>query len=84
MKMEVKRVAERFGHHGGILLKGCMRMLYGTATAGLVALAVYGFVMIPSEGGYVAVCDFIGSAVTMVVALGGMYAQGGGRKRGRA
>ena len=56
-------------------------MLYGAATAGLFALAIYGFAMIPSEDGYVAVCDFVGAIVTMFLAVTCVYHQGGGRKR---
>ena len=59
-------------------------MLYGAAVAGLFTLAAYGFVSIPSEGGYIAVCDFIAAIATLVVALNGAYAFGVRRtKKGR-
>lgn len=77
MKIAVKTI----GYHGKILWVGLKRMLYGAATAGLYGMAIYGFVMIPSEGGYLAVCDFIGAIATMLMALVCMYHQGCGKKR---
>lgn len=79
---DFKSMAGAIGHHGKILAKGFARMVYGAATAGLIAMAVYGIVMIPTEGGWAAVCDFIVSTATMVVALSCMYAQGAGKKKG--
>lgn len=63
--------------HGKTLLRGFAKSLYGTAVAGLIGLAVYGFASIPAEGGYTAVCDFIGAAASLAVALTAMYAFGG-------
>lgn len=75
--------SKKIGYHGKILFRGFTRMLYGALTAGAFAMAAYGFSMIPSEGGYIAVCDFIGAIATMGVAFTCMYHQGGGkRKRG--
>lgn len=66
------------GYHTKAMLYGCVNALYGTATTGLIGLAVYGFIAVPTEGGYIAVCDFIGSVATLVVALACMYAWGNG------
>ena len=63
-------------YHAKVLFSGFKRMLYGAATAGAFAMAGYGFYAIPSEGGYVAVFDFIAAAATLFVAVVGMYAQG--------
>ena len=79
---DIKSVAKTIWHHTKILWKGFKRMVCGAATAGLIALAVYGFVMISTESGWTAVCDFIASTATMVVALSAMYAQGAGYKKG--
>lgn len=62
--------------HAKILFRGFMKVLYGAAVAGLVAVSVYGYSVIPSEGGYVAVAEFIVSSATMGVALCSMYAFG--------
>lgn len=79
---DFKSVARTIWHHTKVLWKGFKRMVYGAATAGLIALAVYGIMAIPSEHGWTAVCDFIATTATMVVALSAMYAQGAGYKKG--
>ena len=70
------------GFYCRCLLKGLARMLFGTATTGLFALAVYGFVMINCESGWTAVCEFVASVATTVVALICMFTMGGGVKKG--
>ena len=67
---------------GSCLLKGFFRMMFGALTTGLFALAIYGFIMITSESGWLAVSDFVAAIATSVVALSCMYAMGGPRKRG--
>jgi hypothetical protein len=66
--------------HTRIVVRGFARMIYGTLVAGLLAVAIYGFAMVGSESGYIAVCDFIASCATLVVALCNMYVMG---KKGR-
>ena len=68
--------------HCRCLLKGFFRMMFGALTTGLFALAIYGFIMITSESGWLAVSDFVAAIATSVVALSCMYAMGGPRKRG--
>lgn len=79
-KLENMSQAVRF--HGGILLRGIIRTLYGAATFGIVAGAVYGLLSIPDEGGYVAVFDFVASVAMLVVAVANMYEIGKNRRRG--
>ena len=79
---DFKSAARAVWHHSKILFTGFYRMLFGTVIAGLIALAVYGFIMIPSGDGYVAVCEFIGSIATVCIALTGMYAMGCSKKKG--
>ena len=81
--MDIKSVFKAIKHHGKILFKGFTRMMYGALTAGLFAIAIYGFIMIPSEGGYIAVSDFVLATATMIVGFNSMYHQGGGYKRKR-
>ena len=69
-------------NHGLVLAKGFARVLYGAAVAGLIGMAVYGFAMISTEDGWTAVCDFIASTATMVIAMCGMYAIGSGKRKG--
>ena len=79
---DFKSAAKSVWYHSKIMARGFTRVLYGAGTAGLIALAIYGYVMIPSEGGYAAVCDFIGATATIMTALCCMYAQGAAKKKG--
>jgi hypothetical protein len=80
---DFKSVTNTVLRHGKILFRGFTRMLYGTMTAITFAMAIYGFAMISREGGWAAVCEFVGAVATTCVAVTCMYAQGGGkRKRG--
>ena len=83
MKLSLKEVMQLVGFHCLILLRGFAKVLYGAAVAGLIGLAAYGFYMIPSEDGYVAVFDFIATIATLSVALISMYAFGCKKKNCR-
>lgn len=77
-----KITAKRIGYHATVLLKGLAKVLYGALMTGITALAVHGFVAVPTEGGYVAVLDFVGAMACLSVALGGMYLIGGKKNNG--
>ena len=78
--INVKRFMRTVRFHGRVLLKGMMTMLFGTATAGLMGLAVYGFIIVGSGGGYMAVGDFLVAIATLILAGSCMYAMGCGKK----
>ena len=82
-KNDMTKAAKWISRQGKILARGFVKTLWGAATAGLFAMAVYCLTMIPSEGGYVAVADFVGAMATLAVAFSGMYAQGMSRKKVR-
>ena len=69
--------------HASILLKGLARTLYGTLIAVLIGVAIYGFVSIASEDGYIAVFDFIASVATLCVAIFNMYCIGMKKRSGK-
>ncbi len=73
---DYKKIVRLIGFHGGVLLKGFIKMLYGATMAMLATVAIYGFASVPSEGGYIAVSSFLLSTCTMLVALGGIYSMG--------
>ena len=77
----IKKAWKAIKFHSKIAWRGFCRTMYGTAVAGLIALAIYGFVSVTNETGWTAVCDFIASCATLVVALANMYWIGG-RKKG--
>ena len=80
LNINVKKLLGLIGHHTKVLLTGLTRVIYGTLTAGALAVAIYGFLTIPHEGGYAAVGDFVASVATMIVALSCTYALGINRK----
>ena len=82
MKINTKKASRLIGFHGLILLKGIARMLFGALTASILALGIYGFFMIPTEGGYDAVFDFLASICIICIALAATYLMGGHGKKG--
>lgn len=79
--VQIKKAWKAVKFHTKIAWRGFYRTVYGAAVAGLIALAIYGFVSVTTETGWTAVCDFIASCATLVVALANMYWMGG-RKKG--
>ena len=66
-------VLKHIKFHGGILVRGISRALYGTLVAGLFAVAVMGFFLVAIDDGYTAVFDFIAACALLVVAMGNVY-----------
>ena len=78
---DFKSAAKVFGYHCKIALKGLARMVFGTGTTGILALAIYGFITVSEESGWSAVCDFVAASALLFMGLICMYVQGGsGRK----
>ena len=70
--------------HGKVLGRGVVKALCGAGAAGLVWLGIHGYAAVPTEGGYVAVCDFIASTAMVILAVLAMYLMGGRcRKAGK-
>ena len=80
---EMKGLIRGIWHHMKVLWKGFLRMLAGTGTAGLIALAVYGYAMIPQEDGYVAVAEFAVATMLLALSLVMIHAMGGRGKAAR-
>ena len=59
-----------------VLFRGFLKTMYGTLTTAFFAGAVYVFTLIPSEGGYTAVCAFMVATMMLVMACRAMYAFG--------
>ena len=81
-KLSFKGELKLVQFHAGVLLRGLVRTLFGTLNACLIAIAIYGFVMIQQEGGYAAVFDFIGACALLMIALANAYLLGC-KKRGK-
>ena len=76
----VKKWLGIISRHTRILFTGLTRVVYGTITAGLLVISVYGFLSIPSIYGYSAVCEFVASVATLIVAISCTYVLGINRK----
>ena len=83
MKVNFEKFIKQARFHLGILVRGLARTLYGTLIAGLIGVAVYGFVLIETESGYAAVFDFVAAIATLTIALFNMYLLGCKRKGGK-
>ena len=79
---QIKMAFAKVKFHLRIMWRGFCRTLYGAAVAVLIAMAIYGFVSVATETGWTAVCDFVASCATLVVALSNMYLMGGRKKGG--
>ena len=68
--------------HARILWRGFFRTVYGALIAGMIAMAIYGFVSASKEAGWDAVFDYIVSAVLLIEAIGNMHFIGRMKKGG--
>lgn len=82
-KDDFKNALKKAQFHGGVLLRGLVRTVFGALNACLIAAAVYGFVMIKQEGGYTAVFEFIGACALVLIALANAYLLGCKKRGGR-
>ena len=84
---QIKMAFAKVKFHARIAWRGFCRTIYGATVAGLLAIAVYRFVSVAGETGWIAVCYFIAACATMIVAFANMYLMGckkkSGTKRGR-
>lgn len=79
----LQNLMKQIKNHINIFLRGIARTLYGAFITGLVAVAIYGFVLIKGENGYAAVFDFVASCGLLVLALCNAYILGCKRKGGK-
>lgn len=84
MMKDFKKTIRTIGFHGRVLLKGFVRMLYGVVMATMIGVGVYGFAMVPNEGGYVAVRGFLLATIMVILGFLGVYFMGGHCKKGVA
>lgn len=83
-KFDFARMMDLIKFHTMIVLRGLVRTIYGALVSGLIAVALYGFAVIQSEAGYVAVFDFVAACATLAVAMCNVYLIGSKKgKRGK-
>lgn len=81
--VQIKKVWKSVKIHAKIAWRGFYRTVYGALIAGLMAMAIYGFVSLSVETGWVAVWDFVASCATLLVAVSNMYFMGTNKKGGK-
>ena len=83
--MEAARIKMTFANvkfHARILRRGFLRTVYGAMIAGLIAMAIYGFISAQNEAGLEEVFDYIVSSVLLLESIGNMYFIGRLKKNG--
>ena len=78
----IKMALARVKFHARILWRGFLRTVYGALIAGLIAMAIYGFVSARNEVGLEAAFDYIVSSVLLLESIGNMYFIGRLKKNG--
>ena len=81
--MKFEKFMKQAEFHLGIVVRGLGRTLHGAFITGLIAIAIYGFILIGKEEGYAAVFDFVASIAVLVVAICNVYLLGSKRKGGK-
>ena len=81
--VQIKKAWKAVKFHTKVAWRGCCRTVYGALISGLMAVAIYGFVSLSVETGWVAVWDFVASFATLLVALANMYWIGTSKKGGK-
>lgn len=79
-KMTVRKAWNTFKFHARIVWKGFYRTLCGTFIAALLAVSVYGLIVVSTENGWAAVADFILSVGMMALSGICIYGMGKGGK----
>lgn len=79
-KVAVRKAWNTFKFHARIACKGFYRTLCGTSTATLLAVSVYGLIVVSTENGWAAVSDFILSMGMMALSGICIYGMGKGGK----
>lgn len=70
-----KRLAT-IGYHTRVLLLGCLNVFSGTVTVALLALSIYGFIVVSRASGYTAVFSFIYACLTLALSVVSLYLMG--------
>ena len=81
--VQIKRALANAEFHLRVMWRGFCRTVYGAAVAGLIAMAIYGFVSITAKTGWAAVWRFVVACVLLAEGIGNMYFVGRKKNRSR-
>lgn len=82
-KINYTKLQQQAQDYAMTMLRGLVRTAYGTLVAGLIAVAVSGFIRVDCQSGYCAVLNFIGASATLAVAMSNVYVIGRKRRGGK-
>ena len=74
--VQIKMALANVKFHLRIMWRGFCRTVYGAVVAGLIAMAIYGFVSITAKTGWAAVWRFVVACVLLAEGIGNMYFMG--------
>ena len=80
--VQIKKALSNSKFHLRIMWRGFCKIVYGVAVAGLIAMAIYGFISVSKETGWIAVFKFLVACALLVEGLGQMYLTGNNKKSG--
>ena len=80
--VQIKMALANVKFHLRIMWRGFCKIVYGVAVAGLIAMAIYGFISVSKGTGWTAVLKFFIACVLMIEGLGQMYLTGRNKKSG--
>jgi len=75
-KAILKKIWSQVKHYTIVMAKGLVKTLHGALVACMIVAAVYGYIAIESEAGYVAVADFLASSALVSVVMMNLYWMG--------
>ena len=73
---QIKIALANVKFHLLVMWRGFCRTVYGAVVAGLIAMAIYGFVSITAKTGWAAVWRFVVACVLLAEGIGNMYFMG--------
>ena len=75
-KARINKTYEKIGFHLRIMLHGFFRAVCGAAVACMIAIAIYGFILVSDRSGWAAVLMFISSFSKLAAAALYIYVIG--------
>lgn len=75
-KARINKTCEKIGFHSRIMLQGFFMAVRGAAVACMIAIAIYGFILVADKSGWAAVLTFISSFSLLAAAALYVYVIG--------
>ena len=80
--IRIKRALANAKFHLRVMWRGFCKIVYGSAVAVLIAMAIYEFISVSKVTGWIAIFKFFVACALLVEGLGQMYFTGRNKKSG--